>query len=75
LNSNGLRAEDVAVMKHLLLRADNTPFASKTFPIFFSDKAAREGFIKDTGFKHLHPASPIRVLWEWRKNDLRASFR
>ncbi len=55
------------IMKHLLLRADNTPFASKTFPIFFSDKAARESFVRDTGFKHLHPASPIRVLWEWRK--------
>ncbi|MFZ0522916.1 MAG: hypothetical protein WAN14_10530 [Candidatus Acidiferrales bacterium] len=58
-------------MKHLLLRADDTPFASKMFPIFFSDKAARESFIKDTGFKHLHPASPIRVLWEsWKSNRM-----
>jgi hypothetical protein len=40
-------------MRHLPLRADNTPFASKTFPIFFSDKAAGESFIKDIGFKHL----------------------
>ena len=59
------------IMKNLLLRADNTPFVSKTFPVFFSDKRARERFINDTGFKHLHPASPIRVLWEsWKSNRM-----
>ncbi|MGA3293786.1 MAG: hypothetical protein ABSE45_07360 [Candidatus Acidiferrales bacterium] len=53
------------IKRQLLLRADNTPFASARTPIFFADKESRDSLIEEIKLRDVHPASPIRVIWEW----------
>jgi hypothetical protein len=61
-------------MKQLLLRADNTPFASRRVPIFFADKESRDSLIDEMQLTDVRPASPIRVVWEYWRAGFERSY-